>query len=109
MNLIATKFVSWHIQPLADYTNTTAFQLRSKLNNGEKMTRAEKDWLAQNVKSNGIFKRAEPVGGYCFDFSDVLHSFIVKQYGKWTEYQAPDKTSLHKILYGTIEQIIETH
>lgn len=109
MNLIATKFVSWQIQPLTDYSNSTAFQLRSKLNNGGTMTREEKDWLARNVHDNTYFKRGVSLGGYCFDFSDVLHAYIVKQYGRWTEYFAPDKTSLRKILYGTIEQIIETH
>ena len=45
--------------------------------------------------------------GYIYDFSDELRKFVVKQYGQWFEYYAPNKTLLRKNLYGRIEQIIE--
>lgn len=46
--------------------------------------------------------------GYRFDFSDVIRKFLVNQHGGWSEYYAPDKTSLREILYGRINQIVES-
>ena len=45
--------------------------------------------------------------GYCFDFFDVLKRYIVNQYGQWSEYYAPDKTSLRAYLCGRVDQIVE--
>lgn len=45
--------------------------------------------------------------GYRFSFEDVLKTYVVKQYGSWSEYNAPDKTSLKNIAYGRIDQIAE--
>ena len=94
MKTIATKFVSHEIPPLETYSDSRAYQLRIKLNKGEKMSRTEKNWLAENVRSNAYFRTAVPLMGYRFDFSDVLKKYVVKQYGHWFEYYAPDKTSL---------------
>lgn len=47
------------------------------------------------------------LGGYLFDFSDVLKRYFVKQYGHITEYYAIDKTALRSMLYGRIEVIVE--
>lgn len=107
MKPIAVKFVSHEIQPLGTYFHSKAYQLRDKLNKGEKMNRAEKNWLAENVRSNSYFRTAVPLMGYRFDFSDVLKKFVVKQYDHWFEYYAPDKTSLRSVLYGRIDQIVE--
>jgi len=71
-----------------------------KLNRGEAMSREEKDWLCEAVNSNTYFRTA-------FDFFDVLKKYLVKQYGQWAEYYAPDRTSLRKHLYGRIKQIVE--
>ena len=81
--------------------------LREKLNNGGQMNREEKDWLTRNVNSNTYFKSAVPLQGWRFDFSDVLRTFIVCQYGHWTEYKATDKTGLRRYLYGRIDNIVE--
>ncbi len=45
--------------------------------------------------------------GYRFSFEDVLKTFLVKQYGDWYEYNAPDKTSLRAMLYEKIDRIVE--
>lgn len=45
--------------------------------------------------------------GYIYDFTDELRKFIVKQYGQWFEYYAPNKTLLRKNIYGRIEKIVE--
>lgn len=105
--LIAVKFVSWEVPALETLENSKAYDLRMKLNNGGTMDRAEKNWLAENVKSNSYFRTAVPLQGYRFDFSDVLHKYLVCQYGSWQEYHAPDKISLRATIYGRINQIVE--
>lgn len=45
--MIATQFVQWEIQPLENLNGSRVYQLREKLNNGQVMNRAEKDWLAE--------------------------------------------------------------
>lgn len=104
---IAVKFVSWDINPLDTLKDSRVYKLREKLNENGKMDRAEKNWLAENVRNNAYFQTAVPLMGYRFDFSDVLRKFLVNQYGQWSEYHAPDKTSLRTALYGRINQIIE--
>ena len=104
---VATKFVKWEVQPLETLCACKAYLLREKLNRGEAMSREEKDWLCEAVNSNTYFRTAVPVMGYRFDFFDVLKKYLVKQYGQWAEYYAPDRTSLRKHLYGRINQIVE--
>lgn len=105
--IIATKFVSHDVPELETLKFSKAYQLREKLNNGERMNRIEKNWLAEAVNRNSLFKKAVPVGGYRFGFCDVLKTFLVKQYGNWSEYNAPDITSLRRILYGRIDRITQ--
>ena len=107
MKTIATQFVSHEILPLETYQDCKVYLLKEKLNSGRKMNRAEKNWLAENVRSNTYFRTAVPLMGYRFDFSDVLKKYVVKQYGQWTEYYAPDRTSLRSILFGRIQEIVE--
>ena len=73
----------------------------------QKVSREEKDWLTRNVNSNTYFKSAVPLQGWMFDFSDILRTYIVKQYGHWAEYKATDKTALRSFLYGRIDSIVE--
>ena len=107
VTIIATKFVRHDVPELATLQNAKVYLLREKLTKGEKLNRAEKNWLAEAVNRNAYFKRAVPLMGYRFGFEDVLKSYIVKQYGSWLEYNAPDKTSLRSIIYGRIDQIAE--
>lgn len=105
--MIATQFVQWEVQPLENLNGSRVYQLREKLNNGHKMDRAEKNWLAENVRNNSYFRTTVPLMGYRFDFSDVLRKYLVNQYGQWSEYYAPDKTSLRNTLCDTVNQIVE--
>ena len=107
VTIIATKFVRHDVPELATLQNAKVYLLREKLNKGDKLNRAEKNWLAEAVNRNAYFKRAVPLMGYRFGFEDVLKSYIVKQYDSWAEYNAPDKTSLRSIIYGRIDQIAE--
>lgn len=104
---IAVKFVSWEVPTLDVLRNSRVYELRQRLNNGEKMNREDKNWLAENLQGNAYFRTAIPLRGYRFDFSDVIHKYLVNQYGSWQEYYAPDKTSLRAILYGRVNQIVE--
>ena len=82
-------------------------QCQIAVNHVVELTAEEKDWLTRNVNSNTYFKSAVPLQGWRFDFSDVLRTFIVCQYGHWTEYKATDKTGLRRYLYGRIDNIVE--
>ena len=104
---VATQFVQWEVQPLETLWACEADLLRVKLNRGEAMSREEKDWLCEAMNSNTYFRTAVPVMGYRFDFFDVLEKYLVRQYGQWAEYYAPDRTSLCKHLHGHIKQIVE--
>ena len=55
---IATKFVAWEVPSLENLQDCKVYGLRSKLNNGEKLSREEKDWLTRNVNSNSYFNSA---------------------------------------------------
>ena len=103
----AWKFVKWDVEPLSSLSNSKVYLLRAKLNSGQKMNREEKNWLAEKVNTNTYFRAAVPLMGYCFDFFDVLKRYIVNQYGQWSEYYAPDKTSLRAYLCGRVDQIVE--
>lgn len=107
MNAIAIKFVKWEIPPLETLTGSKVYALRQRPNTGDKLTRDEKNWITENVSHNAYFKSAVPLSGWRFDFSDVLKTYVVKQYGSYQEYRAIDKTSLRTILYGRIDRIIE--
>ena len=114
--LVATKFVQWDVEPLDRLSGSKVYLLRLKLNRGERMSREDellrallekKNWLCEAVNSNTYFRTAIPLQGYRFDFFDVLKKYLVNQYGQWTEYYAPDRTSLRAYLYGRINQIVE--
>ena len=57
---IATKFVAWEVPSLENLQGSKVYGLRTKLNNGEKLSREEKDWLTEKVNSNTYFKSAVP-------------------------------------------------
>jgi hypothetical protein len=56
-----------------------------------------------NMLHHGVFK----INGWAFNLQDELKKYVVKQYGDWHEYYAPNKTTLRKLLYGRIENIQE--
>lgn len=103
---VATKFVQWETPRLESLCTSKVYLLREKVNRGERMSREEKEWLCEAVNSNTYFRTAVPLMGYRFDFFDVLNKYLVNQYGQWTEYYAPDRTSLRKYFVGQIHQIV---
>jgi len=107
MTQIAMKFVQWDVPKLEKLKDSKVYKLRERLDNGDKLSREEKNWLTRNVKECCHFKRGIALMGYRFDFSDVLKRYFVKQHGHIAEYYAIDKTALRSVLYGRIEDIIE--
>lgn len=107
MTQIATKFVQWDVPELDKLKDSKVYRLRELLNNGGKLNREEKNWITRNVWESIYFRRGIALSGYCFDFSDVLKRYFVKQHGHVAEYYAIDKTALRSTLYGRIEDIVE--
>lgn len=107
MQQIAMKFVQWDVPELEKLKDSRVYQLREQLDNGEKLSRENKNWITRNVKECIHFKRGIALMGYFFDFSDVLKRYFVKQHGHIAEYYAIDKTALRSVLYGRIEDIVE--
>ena len=97
------KFVSWEIDPLENLKGTKVFEIYNKLQNGEKLTREEKDYIFSNLQNNAYSRTGVPVLGWMFDFSEFLKSYWVKtrNYGILEVY-AFDKTSIHNY-YGSYE------
>lgn len=105
MTQIAMKFVQWDVPELEKLKDSKVYKLRERLDNGDKLSREEKNWLTRNVKECCHFKRGIALMGYRFDFSDVLKRYFVKQHGHIAEYYTIDKTALRSVLYGRIEDI----
>lgn len=104
MKVSVYKFVSWEVPELQKHQGSFAYEMMEKINNGERLTREEKNRLAERLMP---YKGTIHQGGYCFDFRQSVRYFIIKQYGQWSEYYAPDKTSLRKAIYGRIDRIVE--
>ena len=83
---VATKFVKWEVPTLESLHECKVYRLRMKVNNGEVLNREEKNWITEKVNGNTYFKSAIPLQGWRFDFSDILRTFLVSQYGQWREY-----------------------
>lgn len=71
MTQIAMKFVQWDVPELEKLKDSKVYKLRERLDNGDKLSREEKNWLTRNVKECCHFKRGIALMGYRFDFSDV--------------------------------------
>ncbi len=103
MAAIATKFALWEVPTLDTLKDTRAYILREKVNNRETLSREEKNWISYQVN----LKSGLPVRGWRFDFSDILKTFLVNQYGCWHEYKSVDKTALRKFIHGRINKIVQ--
>lgn len=54
----ATEFVRQDVPELETLKFSMVYLLREKLNNDDKLNRAEKNWLAEAVNRNAYFKRS---------------------------------------------------
>jgi len=100
------KFVKWDVQPVEDQKDTNHYKLLEKLNNGETLTRQEKDSLSLYEYCGCIH-----VGGWCFNFRPYLKTFWIKtKYDGIIETYAFDKTNVRALFkknYMSQSQIIK--
>lgn len=90
------KFVKWEIPTLNSISNSPTYSLWSKLENGERLTREEK---------NRAYGLIHDYMGWRFYFEN-LSRFLVKIRGYgWQEVYAYDKTCVRANLFGVIEII----
>lgn len=61
------------------------------------------DSLPNDVFFSGTYKQM----GYYFDLRPSLKCYVVKHYGSWNEYFAPNKTILRKFISVRIDKIVE--
>jgi len=61
------------------------------------------NFFLNEVSKNGKAK----LMGYKYDLTPYLKKYLVKQYGTWEEYFAPNKTLLRRSIYGRIDKIQE--
>jgi hypothetical protein len=69
----------------------------------EKIYNSKFHLFIDNLKNYGHIKNM----GYLYNAKDYLKKYLVKQYGQWSEYYAPNKTLLRKSTFGRIDKIIE--
>ena len=49
MQQIAMKFVQWDVPELEKLKDSRVYQLREQLDNGDKLSREDKNWITRNV------------------------------------------------------------
>lgn len=64
MQQIAMKFVQWDVPELEKLKDSRVYQLREQLDNGDKLSREDKNWITRNVKECIHFKRGIALMGY---------------------------------------------
>lgn len=103
----AWKFSERATDNVEDFEGAKVYEIRKKLDVGNKLSREEKNWVAEKLNNNLYSKTAIPLMGWLFSFDDVVKKYWVKQYGQITERYAMDKTSIRATTYGKIDQIVE--
>jgi ribosome assembly protein YihI (activator of Der GTPase) len=56
MQQVAMKFVQWDVPELEKLKGCRVYQLREQLDNGDKLSREDKNWITRNVKECIHFK-----------------------------------------------------
>jgi len=109
---IAYKFVEWDVRPLESYKNSVPYQLRLMILNKEKLSEGHKNYITTgvtNARTHG-FQRSVVLGGYAYDFSEVLHPYFVSldggKWDNWQVYYATSAKSLARILHTSDHNVI---
>ena len=81
-------------------------QLYIKLDKGIKLSKSESYALFKSLRYNvsGALVRFM---GWNIDFRKFMKTYVVKQYDRWVEYAALNKTMLRDNLRGRIQKIVE--
>lgn len=81
-------------------------QLYVKLDKGIKLSKSESYALFKSLRDNVSGTRARFMG-WNIDFGKFMKTYVVKQYDRWVEYTALNKTMLRDNLSGKIQKIVE--
>lgn len=81
-------------------------QLYIKLDKGIKLSKSESYALFKSLRDNvsGTWVRFM---GWNINFGKFMKTYVVKQYDRWVEYTALNKTMLRDNLSGKIQKIVE--
>lgn len=90
------KFVSWDVRPLETLSESRTYKLWEKLENGEKLTRDEK---------NAAYGLTHDLLGWRFHYSGLKRFIFKKRHYGWIECYAYDKTSVRANNTGVLEII----
>ena len=80
MQQVAMKFVQWDVPELEKLKGCRVYQLREQLDNGDKLSREDKNWITRNVKECIHFKRGIALMGYFFDFNSTSTMSSIRPY-----------------------------
>ncbi len=97
---------AFHSRVKQEPTDCTMFELYRKVYAKEKLTREEKDRIADRLYGVlGQHSATYKYLGYAAPFHRVLDRFLVrhKHDDCWREYYVPDRTSLRKALRDVVE------
>lgn len=76
-------------------------------NGTDNLTRAEKDRVANILYGvMGAGGSTYKLGGWAWPMGMCLPIILVRCYGNWSEYYAPDKTSLRKALSIPVDKMV---
>lgn len=81
-------------------------QLYIKLDKGIKLSKSESYALFKSVRYNGSGTWVRFMG-WSISFRKFMKTYVVKQYDRWVEYAALNKTMLRDNLCGRIQKIVE--
>lgn len=102
-------FVKWEPSSTESLKASRHYALWEKaIDNPEKLTREEKDWLAAKFIECGSMNIVK-LGGWAMCFPTAKKYLVQDKYDmrSWRMYSAFNKTSLRKALYGACGQIAE--
>ena len=102
------RFVQHEIPPLEALRDTRIYKVYQKCEDGEKLTRDERDWLFEQFYGSSYGKDRVALHGWMFDWSDKVKRYWVqlKYYGI-LQYYAIDKTSIRNYFGHQVIKIIE--
>lgn len=77
------------------------------VSNVDQNARPEKTFNLDSLPTSAFHGGQYRDRGFQFDLRPFLKVYVVKQYGSWHEYLAPNKTILRKFISCRIDKIVE--
>ena len=98
------KFVQWDVPELDGLKDSKVYRLRERLNNGDKLTREEKNWLTRNVWECCRFRRGIALGAaelfHCIDADPSMTPLCFPRRQPATFYPKLHRSQRHSKPFG---------